>query len=182
MRINKRRIQTSGRLPPTCCNVDKNNLVHARVTNHQAIEAEQNMIVATLNARSVRNKDHIILQELHDSNIDMAVITETWLKDTEADDSWLNQSNLKQCNCDILMHNRQGPKKGGGITLIYKLEYSNKIKLLEMSITMRVEHIVYRLINRNKPIYIVGVYHPPPGSNNQTTNMTFIDEITDLLT
>ena len=44
------------------------------------------------------------------------------------------------------------------------------------------EYIVCRLIHRNKPIHIVGIYHPSPSSHNQTTNMTFIDEITDLLT
>ena len=38
------------------------------------------MRIATLNARSVRNKDHLIVQELHYSHVDMVVITETWLK------------------------------------------------------------------------------------------------------
>ena len=60
------------------------------------------MRIVTLNARLVRNKDHIILQELHDSSVDMAVIPETWLKDKEANDAWLNQSELKQFNCDII--------------------------------------------------------------------------------
>ena len=61
-----------------------------------------------------------MVQELHDSSVDMAVITKTWLKDTEVDNSWLNQSELQQCNHEILMQNRPGPKKGGGIALIYK--------------------------------------------------------------
>ena len=112
LRINKRRIQTSGQLPPTCHNVVKHNLVFVRVTNNQDVETERNMGIMTPNARLVRNKDHIILEELHDSGVDITVITETWLKDTEADDSWLNQSDLKKCNYDILMHNRQVPKKG----------------------------------------------------------------------
>ena len=162
--------------------MDKNNLVYARVTNHQAMEAEQNMRMVTLNARSLRNKDHIILQELHESNVDVAVITKTWLKDTDADDSWLNQSELKQSNYDILMHNRQDPKKGAGIALIHKLEYGNKIKLLEKNTTMTMECITADSFTGNKPIHIVGIYHPPPSSDNQTTNMIFIDEITDLLT
>ena len=44
------------------------------------------------------------------------------------------------------------------------------------------EYIVCRLIHRKKPIHIIGIYHPPPSNVNQTTNTTFIDEITDLLT
>ena len=83
-----------------------------------------------LNARSVNNKDHLIVQELHDCSVDMAVITETWLKDTEVNNSWFNQSELKQCKYDILTQSRPGPKKGGGIALIYKLKYNN-IKLLK---------------------------------------------------
>ena len=55
------------------------------------------------------------------------MIPKTWLKDTEFDNSWTNQSELKQCNYDILMQNRPGPKKGGGIALIYKHEYNNKL-------------------------------------------------------
>ena len=78
----------------------------------------------TLNARSVRNKDHLIVQELHDSSADMEVITETWLEDTEVYNLCLNQSELKQCNYDVLTQNRPGPKKGGGIALIYKHEYN----------------------------------------------------------
>ena len=99
------------------------------------------MRIATLKVRSVRNNDHLIVQELHDSNVDMSVITETWLKDTEADNSWLNQSELKQCNYDILMQNRLGPKKGEGIPLIYKHEYNNT-KLIKKDTTMTIEYIV----------------------------------------
>ena len=62
-----------------------------------------NTKIAILNARSVRNKDHLIVQELHDSSVDMAVITETWIKDTYIDNSWFNQSELTQ--------NRPGAKK-----------------------------------------------------------------------
>ena len=109
--------------------VDKSNLVYVKITNIQDTKAEKNMRTATLNSRSVRNKDHLIVQVLYDSNVDMAVITETWLKDTEADNSWFNQSELKQCNNDKLMQNKLGPKKVGGIALIHKHEYN--IKLLE---------------------------------------------------
>ena len=62
--------------------------------------------------RSVKNKDNLIVYELHDSSMDMAVITETWLKDTEVDNSCLNQSECKQCTYYILTQNRPGPKKG----------------------------------------------------------------------
>ena len=37
-------------------------------------------------------------------------------------------------------------------------------------------------LNQYKRFHIVGIYHPPSSSNNQTTNTTFINEITDLST
>ena len=107
--------------------MDKNNLVYAKITNKQDEEVVKNMRIATLNARSLRNKDQLIVHEVHDGNVDMTVITETWLKDTEVNNSWLNQSELKQCNYDMLTQNRPGPKKGGGIAVIYKAEYNIKL-------------------------------------------------------
>ena len=43
------------------------------------------MRIATLNARSVKNKDQFIVQQVHETDAELAVITETWLKDTNTD-------------------------------------------------------------------------------------------------
>ena len=48
--------------------------------------------------------------------------------------------------------------------------------------TMTMEYIVCKLIHENKPIHIIGIHHPPPRTDNQKINATFIDEISDLLT
>ena len=89
------------------------------------------MRITTLNAGSVKKKDHLIVQQLHETEVDLAVITETWLKDTVTGKAWLNQSELRQSNYDILLQNRPGPKKGGGIALMYKCQYSNDITPIE---------------------------------------------------
>ena len=52
--------------------------------------------IATINARSVKNKDQIIVQELTNNDINAALITETWTKDTQEDLAWPNQSELCQ--------------------------------------------------------------------------------------
>ena len=39
------------------------------------------------------------------------MITETWLKDMDIDEAWLNQLELRQSNYDILLQNRPGAKK-----------------------------------------------------------------------
>ena len=100
------------------------------------------MRIATLNARSVKNKGHPIVQQLHETGVDLAVITETWLKDTDTDKTRLNQSECKQSNYDILLQNRPGQRKGGGIALMYKHQYINDITLLEKTTTSTMEYLV----------------------------------------
>ena len=70
-----------------------------------------NIRIATLNARSVKNKDQIIVQELTNNDINAALITETWTKDTQEDLAWLNQSELCQGHYDISTYNRPGEKE-----------------------------------------------------------------------
>ena len=62
--------------------------------------------IATLNARSVKNKDQLLFQELTDNNIDIGLITETWLRNTQEDEAWVNQSALQQNSYKTWLHNR----------------------------------------------------------------------------
>ena len=43
----------------------------------------------------------------------MGLLTETWLKDTPEDQTWINQSDLKQSNFEIQQYNWPGSMKGG---------------------------------------------------------------------
>ena len=54
--------------------------------------------ITTFNVRSIKNKDHLIVNELNDNNVNIAVITETWLKDTKEDQAQLDKSEFKQGN------------------------------------------------------------------------------------
>ena len=48
--------------------------------------------IVTLNARSVKNKDHYIMDCIRNFGWDMAVIIETWL--TDNDEIWIDASEL----------------------------------------------------------------------------------------
>ena len=174
LRINKRRIGTSHRSTPTDHMSSVSSLQYVKTTDNHNQEAGNNMRIETLNARSVKNKDHLIVQQLHKTDVDLAVITETWFKDTDTEKAWLNQSELRQSNYDILLQNRPVPKKGGGIALMYKHQYSNEITLLEKTTTLTMQYLVCRLIHRNKSYHIIDLYHPPPSTDNQMTTSTFI--------
>ena len=63
---------------------------------------------------------YIVIKE---ENIDLCVVTETWLSNNVEDDTWvkcsvLNNDNLKLANVNKIS------RKGGGITLVY----SNNLK------------------------------------------------------
>ena len=136
--------------------------------------------IATLNARSVKNKDQLLFQELTDNNIDIGLITETCLKDTQEDEAWVNQSALQQNSYKTWLHNRPNDQHGRGLALIHKNHIP--IKEFRKGNTPTIEYGVWKARIHNKTILLAGIYHPLPSTTNRTTTGMFIDEITDLLT
>ena len=114
--------------------------------------------IATLNGRSVKNKDQFLFQELTDNNIDIGLITETWLKDTQEDEAWVNQLALQQISYNTWLHNRSNDQGGGGLALIHKKHIP--IKELRKGNTPTIEYAVWKATVRNKAIHLVGIYHP----------------------
>ena len=53
----------------------------------------------------------MIVNEFIKDKIDIALLTETWLKDTPGDQAWINQSNLTQSNIILQQHNQQGQEQ-----------------------------------------------------------------------
>ena len=85
------------------CNQD--NLVYVTVTNKIGKETASTIKLAMLNTRSVKNKDEMIVNEFTKAKIDLGLLTKTLLKDTPADQTWINQSNLTQSNFILQQHN-----------------------------------------------------------------------------
>ena len=88
---------------PNNCNWD--NLVHIRVTNKIGTETTSTVRLATLSARSVRNKDEMRVSEFIKAKVDIVLLTEIWLKDTPENQAWINQSGLMQSNFILQQHN-----------------------------------------------------------------------------
>ena len=75
-------------------NCNWNNLVYVTVTNQIGEETAYTIKLATLNARSVKNKDKMLVNEFNKTKIDIGLLTEIWLRDTPEDQAWINQSDL----------------------------------------------------------------------------------------
>ena len=112
--------------------------------------------VATLNARSVRNKAHFLSDYILEHDIDILVITETWLYN-KGDEATLNQ--LIPTGYGYEFNNRQ-QRGGGGVMVIFK--HSLNITKSKVEISKSLE-IIEILCKTTKSVYrLMGVYRPPP--------------------
>ena len=76
---------------------------------------------------------------------------------------------------------KQKTGKGGGIALVMREEYY--VKKIERSIICdSFEHAIWSTKIRNKDYTLLGIYHPPQGTQKAITNNNFITEFTELLT
>ena len=70
-----------------------------------------------VNARSIKNKDLILHQYLIEKDIDVCIVTETWLGLTDIDEIWYENTVLNKNQSQLFPSNRQGCQ-GGGIALV----------------------------------------------------------------
>ena len=56
------------------------NLRQVPAVDRSNDEIAQTIRVSTVDARSLKHKENLISEEIHNTNADIAIITETWLK------------------------------------------------------------------------------------------------------
>ena len=132
-----------------------------------------------LNARSIKKKDHIIIAELGNNKIEIAVLTETWIKSNQQDEAWLSQSEFKQDNYNIITYNQLGDKKGGGLAIVFRKDLN--VAQLEANNTPTKEYSIWKYIKKKKLVHIIEIYNPTPNAENATTNAMFLDDQAELL-
>ena len=110
-RNRKRKNTTHGR-------IDTQNLRQIATTDENNDEiAKENIRLSTVNARSIKSKENLISNELTNRKINILIATETWLQDTEEDETWTAACELASPPFQIFTKNRSG-QRGGGIALI----------------------------------------------------------------
>ena len=134
--------------------------------------------IGTVNARSVKSKIDLLNEMVINYNIDILVITETWLTDKETDQAWLNSSFLNQHNFRS-HHICRKDRKGGGILLLSRTNF--KCKQVKKSKHPTFEGATWNIQIGNVSLMITGIYHPPPSTRNLTTNAMFIDQLSNYL-
>ena len=105
--------------------VNKNNLVNVEITkNRPKALKTSNTRLALVNARSIKNKDLMLHQQLIEKDIDIHIVTETWLGQTDINNIWYESTVLNMNQFQLFPSNRQG-QWGGGIALVTKNKHNN---------------------------------------------------------
>ena len=69
-----------------------------------------------LNARSIKHKDLAVKELITEHNLDIVLLTETWLR--QGDDIWKKSTCPTSEKCEIHCVDRKTGHKGGGIGII----------------------------------------------------------------
>ena len=116
------------------------------------------------------------IENLKEINIDVCIVSETWL--TEQDAVWIEGCELNKNGYKCNAVNREG-RTGGGLAIVYKNQY--RVNQIDFLPTQTFEYAVWKLtLSDSEYIHLVGIYHPPPSKINQSNN-SFIDEISIFL-
>ena len=157
--------------------VNKNNLVNVEITrNNPTVLKRSNTRFALVNSRSIKNKDLMLHQHLVEKEIDIYVVTETWLGQTDIDKIWHESTVLNRNEFQLFPSNRQG-RQGGGIALVTKANI--KTKLLDEGQLNTFQYAKWQLALKHTSITIIAIYHPLPLNLTRVTNVEFLDEFTD---
>ena len=179
LQLNKKRIKIKQKKTSTINHANFRNLKQVDTTNEIEQHEIEKFRFATVNTRSIKSKEDMILEALNEHQIDLLVTTETWLRDTNDDQQWLLGSELNRNGFQTISVNRK-IKKGGGLALTTKDNI--KVKQEDSTEYNTFEHAIWNVNHKNIPTFtVVAIYHPP--SNCQgSTDATFIDQFMDLLT
>ena len=176
--INRKRvrIQDMSKAPPR--GVNYNNLIVIKTVDDKGTFIDSNIKLSTLNVRSLKNKSAIVYQELMDNNIDLAVITETWLKDTDSDIDWCKTCEFNNDTFCFKPLNRTS-SKGGGIALITRTAFKvTELKLVTNCINCEIG--VWKIQINKTILVLVGIYRPP-SSHIKSFTSEMIDVLSELL-
>ena len=178
LKINNRlsRKKALPRIRHTPTGINHNNLIPVVVTKDSGTIHDTQLRIGTINIRSIKRNDQLLLREIIYSDLDIIIATESWLKDTEADQIWVQGCDFNRSPFQCHHANRHG-RTGGGLMLICKSTMD--VKEIQSQNTRSFEHATWSVSINNKSLTITGIYHPP--AKDGITNAMFINDVTEHL-
>ena len=124
-----------------------------------------------INIQSVGNKTNTIRNIIKDQELDICMLTETWLSNNVSDSSKIKEMTPLTHR---FYHIPRENKNGGGVGLFVKKTYT--VSVLNQQIYNSFEHINSKIKCKNKTIQTIIIYKP-----SNTSKRLFIDEFSNLL-
>ena len=116
-RLSRKKAQP--RIRHTPAGINYKNLTQVEVTKDNGIIHNTQLRIGTINIRSIKRNDQLLPREIIHSDLDIIIATESWLKDTEADQIWVQGCDFNRSPFQCHHANRHG-RTGGGLMLICK--------------------------------------------------------------
>jgi len=155
---------------------NNNNFINNRQENLIRIQCRShleiiNMKVISMNARSVKNKAADIASFITDEQIDILVITETWLRSGEGDKVVKGELVPKGYK---LIHAPRVKRRGGGVGIVIR----NDIRFEKQNITQysAFESLEGLIHSANDCIRLCVIYRPPYSGTHGEPTDTFIEQ------
>ena len=153
------------------------NLIPVTLTANPLVCPTTTASLCILNARSVRNKTTDILDHIHEHDLDIVAITETWLTNKDSDLPVTRALTPPGYN---LIHHPRRSRRGGGIAILHK-ESVKATSLKTFTNIHSFEAMSLKLTLFGKCVILLVVYRPPPNKKNGSSVVDFFKEFADIL-
>lgn len=108
------------------------------------------------------------------ADLDLCIITETWIKDEDC--AWIDSTELNQDGYKVEFINRKH-RSGGGIAIVYRGTLScQRIPRQGSGKITTFEHGSWKVHRKNQVVKLELFYHPPTSKAKKSSIMKFIDE------
>jgi len=131
-----------------------------------------------LNCQSIRNKDLHVREAMLDCNSDIAILTETWLSNSDTDSLWVEASELNSNGLKMEVVNRTN-RPGGGLALVRKSHI--KIKPGECGAKRSFEYAEWKVYFKSISIDVLAIYRPPYSESHKISVRMFLDDFSDFI-
>ena len=131
----------------------------------------------SVNVQSVRNKIDHIIEAIISHDLDILILTETWLTTDDKDQFFIRALNIK--GYKFYSFPRGNNTGHGGVGII--IRSSINIKSASQCDSTNFENCILSLDLKQRRVDLCAVYRPPPSDKNKFTVNKFIEEFGDLL-
>ena len=139
------------------------------------VKCSNNLNIGLWNAQSLRQKTQLVKTLNEDHNLDVLLITETWLN---SDDNMVIGELERNGECQFL-HNPRKNRIGGGIGCLVKAELN--AKKMESFESNTFENMVVEFESEGQKLSIITVYRPEPSAKNKYRMKDFYEEFINFL-